>query len=91
MVRKRLTWTNFSITNTMYNKDTHNELPSCIDILESIVEYLPTEEDIEKIRSLEADGNYEELHEMAKKLHSNISIAECELSNIIYFTTKDED
>ena len=75
----------------MYNKDTHNELPSCIDILESIVDYLPTEEDIEKMKSLEEDGKYEKLHEMAKKLNSYISIAECELSNIIYFTTKDED
>ena len=89
---------NFSNTDNMNNKDTHNELtscgdilPSCIDILESIVDYLPTEEDVEKMKSLEEDGNYEELHEMAKKLHSNISIAECELSNIIYFTSKDED
>lgn len=82
----------------MNNKDTHNELtscsdilPSCIDILESIVDYLPTEEDVEKMKSLEEDCRYEELHEMAKKLHSYISTAECELSNIIYFTTKDED
>lgn len=90
MVRKRLFLTNFSNTNKM-SKDTHNELPSCIDILESIVDYLPTEEDVEKMKSLEEDGRYEELHEMAKKLHSSISIAECELSNIIYFTTKDED
>lgn len=73
------------------NKDTHNELPSCIDILESIIDYLPTEEDIEKMKSHEEDGKYEELHEIAKKLHSYISIAECELSNIIYFTTKDEN
>ena len=90
MVRKRLYWTNFSNTDKM-SKDTHNELPSCIDILESIVDYLPTEEDIEKMKSLEEDGKYKELHEMTKKLHSYISIAECELSNIIYFTTKDEN
>jgi hypothetical protein len=73
------------------SKDTHNELPSCIDFVESIIDYLPTEEDIEKMKSLEEDGKYEELHEMAKKLNSYISNAECELSNIIYFTTKDED
>ena len=82
---------NSSNTDNMYSKDTHNELPSCIDILESIIDYLPTEEDIEEMKSLEEDGKYEELHEMAKKLNSYISIAECELSNIIYFTTKDED
>lgn len=75
----------------MYNKDTHNELPSCIEDLENIIDILPTEEDIEKMKSLEEDGKYEELHEIATKLQSYILIADCHLSNIIYFTTKDED
>ena len=70
------------------SKDTHNELPSCIEDLESVIYYLPTEEDVDAMKYMEEEGNTEELNRKANKLLEYIETAQNALSNIIYFYNK---
>ena len=72
-------------------KDTHNELPSCIDDLESVVYCLPSEDDVEMLKSLLDDERYDELVSKARYFLDGICEAENALSNIVYLATDEEN
>ena len=71
-------------------KDTHNELPSCIEELEDVIDYLPNEEDVLDLKYMLEEGDYAALKIKAQDLISSIDTAANALGNIIYLSSEDE-
>lgn len=70
-------------------KDTHNEIPECIEDLEDVIDYLPNEEDVLDLKYMFENEDYEALKIKAQKLLSIIDTASNALGNIVYLSSED--
>ena len=70
-------------------KDTHNEIPECIEELEDVIDYLPDEEDVLDLKDMLENEDYEALKIKAQELLSSIDTAANVLGNIAYLSSED--
>ena len=70
-------------------KDTHNEIPECIEELEDVIDNLPDEEDVLALKYMLENEDYAALKIKAQDLLSSIDTAANALGNIAYLSSED--